>query len=59
MPTQIKITISIITILIGITFYYFETKFGQIDVANVGIFLSFFMVVAMWIFPEAGDRAKK
>ena len=39
-------------------FYYFETRFGQTQVANVGVFLSVFMVLAMWIFPEAGDRAK-
>ena len=59
MPTHIKIFISILTVLLGAVFYYFETEYGQAQVANVGIFLSIFMVLAMWIFPEAGDRAKK
>lgn len=59
MPTHIKIIVSIITLLVGAAFYHFETAFGQAHVANVGAFLSVFMVLAMWIFPEAGDRAKK
>ena len=59
MPTHIKIIISALTILLGAVFYHFETQHGQAHVANVGVFLSIFMVLAMWIFPEAGDRAKK
>jgi len=59
MPTHIKIIVSVITLLVGVIFYHFETGSGQAHVANVGAFLSVFMVLAMWIFPEAGDRAKK
>lgn len=59
MPTHIKIIVSILTLLVGATFYHFETDLGQAHIANVGVFLSVFMVLAMWIFPEAGDRAKK
>ena len=59
MPTQIKIIVSILTILVGAIFFYFEREFGQDHVANVAVALSIFMVLAMWIFPEAGDRAKK
>lgn len=59
MPTHIKIIVSIVTLLVGATFFYLENAWGQANVAKVGLFLSIFMVLAMWIFPEAGDRAKK
>ena len=59
MPTHIKIIVSVLTLLAGAIFYYFETQYGQAHVATVGAVLSVFMVLAMWIFPEAGDRAKK
>ncbi|KPK31696.1 MAG: hypothetical protein AMJ66_08105 [Betaproteobacteria bacterium SG8_40] len=59
MPTHIKIIVSVLTLIVGACFYYFETQYGQARVASVGAFLSVFMVLAMWIFPEAGDRAKK
>ena len=59
MPTHIKIIVSIITLIVGAVFFYLESAHGQAHVASVGAGLSVFMVVAMWIFPEAGDRAKK
>jgi len=59
MPTHIKIIVSVLTLLVGMIFYYFESQYGQGKVATVGGCLSVFMVLAMWIFPEAGDRAKK
>ena len=59
MPTHIKIIVSVLTLLVGAVFYHFENIYGQATVANVALFLSVFMVLAMWIFPEAGDRAKK
>jgi hypothetical protein len=59
MPTHIKIIVSVLTLLAGAVFYYFETRYGQQRVATVAAVLSVFMVLAMWIFPEAGDRAKK
>lgn len=59
MPTHIKIIVSVITLIVGAVFYYLESGHGQAHVANVGLGLSVFMVLAMWIFPEAGDRAKK
>lgn len=59
MPTHIKIIVSILTLIIGAVFFYVEGRTGQSHVATVGAGLSVFMVLAMWIFPEAGDRAKK
>ena len=59
MPTHIKIMVSIVTLLVGAVFYYLEGQHGEAHIANVAAGLSVFMVLAMWIFPEAGDRAKK
>ena len=59
MPTHIKIIVSVITLLVGAAFFHFEAQHGQAHVAIVGAGLCIFMVLAMWIFPEAGDRAKK
>lgn len=59
MPTHIKIFVSVVTLLVGVAFYHLESQHGQPNVATVGAVLSVFMVLAMWIFPEAGDRAKK
>ena len=59
MPTHIKIVVSVLTLIVGALFYHFESRYGQTDVAAIGAGLSVLMVLAMWIFPEAGDRAKK
>ena len=59
MPTHIKLIVSVLTLLVGVIFYHFESQYGQTHVATVAACLSIFMVLAMWIFPEAGDRAKK
>ncbi|MGR8919137.1 MAG: hypothetical protein ACU85V_05920 [Gammaproteobacteria bacterium] len=59
MPVHIKIIVSVITLVVGAVFYLLESELGQAHVAVVGAALSVFMVLAMWIFPEAGDRARK
>ena len=59
MPTHIKIIVSIITLMIGALFWWAEGAHGDAQVATVGACLSVFMVLAMWIFPEAGDRARR
>lgn len=59
MPKHIKIMVSAITLIVGALFMYFENTYGQPDVALVGGALSVFMVLAMWIFPEAGGNARR
>ncbi|MEM7541074.1 MAG: hypothetical protein AAF384_05745 [Pseudomonadota bacterium] len=58
MPTHIKIVVSIVTLIVGAIFFYVEGRYGESQVAAIGAALSVFMVLAMWIFPEAGDRAR-
>lgn len=59
MPKHIKIMVSAITLIVGALFMYFEKTYGQPDVALVGGALSVFMVIAMWIFPEAGGKTRR
>lgn len=58
MPANIKILVSIFTLIVGAVFFYLEARYGQSHVAWVGACLSVFMVLAMWIFPEAGNQRK-
>ena len=56
MPTQIKIMVSAITLLVGLLLYYFESHYGETVLGWVGAGLSVFMVMAMWLFREPGQR---
>ena len=58
MPVHIKIIVSIITLIVGAFFLYFETRYGQISVGLVGAGLAVFMVIAMWLFREPGQRTR-
>ena len=49
--------VSIITLIVGALFLYFETRYGQFSVGLIGAGLAVFMVIAMWLFREPGRRA--
>ncbi len=57
MPVHIKIIVSIITLVVGAAFLYFEILHGQISVGLVGAGLAVFMVISMWLFREPGKRS--
>ena len=57
MPVHIKIMVSIITLVVGALFLYFENRYGQFSVGLIGAGLAVFMVIAMWLFREPGRRA--
>ena len=57
MPVHIKIVVSVITLIVGAMFLYFENRYGQFAVGLIGAGLSVFMVIAMWLFREPGRRA--
>ena len=50
--------VSALTLLAGGGFFYFESTLGDSQLAYVGAGLSIFMVIAMWVFPEAGGKKK-
>ena len=56
MPVHIKIIVSVITLIVGAMFLYFENRYGQVAVGLIGAGLSVFMVIAMWLFREPGRR---
>ena len=56
MPVHIKIIVSVITLIVGAMFLYFENRYGQFTVGLIGAGLSVFMVIAMWLFREPGRR---
>ena len=59
MPIHIKLMVSALTLIAGSGFCYFENLYGSPRVAVVGGFLAIFMVVAMWVFPETGQKRAK
>ena len=50
--------VSALTLFMGGGFFYFESTFGDSQLAYIGAGLSIFMVIAMWVFPEAGSKKK-
>ena len=57
MPVHIKIIVSIITLVVGTAFLYFEILYSQMSVGLVGAGLAVFMVISMWLFREPGRRS--
>ena len=57
MPIHIKVIVSIITLVVGAVFLYFEKLHGQMSVGLVGAGLAVFMVISMWLFREPGKRS--
>lgn len=59
MPANIKAGLSMIALLVAIAFAYYEWTNGRDDLALVTLGTGIFMVLAMWIFPEAEPRDKR
>ena len=52
MPTNIKVGLSILVLVVGVLMYIWEADQGNVQLSWIVIGLSVFMVFAMWIFPE-------
>ena len=52
MPTNIKISVSVIVTLVGMGAFVLEQQFGDSIVGVVAILLAVFMILSIWIFPE-------
>jgi len=59
MPTDVKAVVSVIVLVVGAILAYWKGSPIRPDLANVVIGTAVFMVIAMWIFPEAGARKRK
>jgi membrane protein YdbS with pleckstrin-like domain len=58
MPTDVKAIVSAVTLLVALVLAYWSGSPIRPDFARVVIATALFMVVAMWIFPEAGAKRK-
>jgi len=53
MPSNIKAGVSLTVAIVGAVAFWLERGAGRDDVAWVAGALAAFMILAMWIFPEA------
>jgi hypothetical protein len=56
MPFHIKMTLSIIVLLVACAAYFYEDAIEMHGPKIAILMLAPFMVVAMWIFPEVNRR---
>jgi hypothetical protein len=52
MPVKIKLGLSLLTILVAAIACYHQHMLGHDRIQYVVAFLGFFMIFAMWLFPE-------
>ena len=59
MPTNIKVGLSILVLVVGVLMYIWEVDQDNVQLSWIVIGLSVFMVFAMWIFPETGQTREE
>lgn len=52
MPFKIKFALSLLVVLVAAIAFYVQNSLGHNYVQYLVAFLGFFMVFAMWLFPE-------
>lgn len=56
MPNDVKAIVSAITLIVAGVLAYWSKSPVHHDLANIVMLTAVFMVIAMWIFPEAGVK---
>ena len=56
MPAKFKLLISVLVAAVGAAVHVFERGQGDLFAAWVTVGLALLMVLAIWLFPEAGDK---
>jgi accessory gene regulator protein AgrB len=56
MPPRIKLILSLLVVLVAVIVHFFQASVGQDVNKWIVLGLGAFMIVALWIFPEAGKR---
>jgi hypothetical protein len=56
MPNDVKAALSLVTLIVGIAYAYWEQASGRTDLFWFVIAFAIFAVVAMWVFPEAQGK---
>jgi hypothetical protein len=52
MPVRIKLGLSLLVVLVAALAAYYQYVLGHDRIQYVVAFLGFFMIFAMWLFPE-------
>ena len=52
MPVRIKLGLSLLVVLVAAVAAYYQHMLGHDRIQYVVAFLGFFMIFAMWLFPE-------
>ena len=52
MPVKIKLGLSLLVVLVAAIAAYYQHVLGHDRIQYVVAFLGFFMIFAMWLFPE-------
>ncbi|MDB5606000.1 MAG: hypothetical protein JWP25_2900 [Bradyrhizobium sp.] len=52
MPVKIKLGLSLVVVLVTAIAFYSQHMLGHDRIQYVVAFLGFFMIFAMWLFPE-------
>jgi membrane protein YdbS with pleckstrin-like domain len=59
MPTDVKAGVSVIVLVVAAILAWWHGSPIRPDYATAVIVTAIFMVIAMWIFPEAGVKKSK
>ncbi|HJP11092.1 MAG: hypothetical protein CMK60_14825 [Proteobacteria bacterium] len=59
MPSNIKLILSLVVALVGLAAYLLERSLGNPTVGLIAGLLAVFMILSMWIFPEARRKPKQ
>ena len=52
MPVKIKLGLSLLVVLVAALAAYYQHMLGHDRIQYIVAFLGFFMIFAMWLFPE-------
>ena len=53
MPNDVKAILSVVTLIVGLSYAFWERASGNPGLFWIVIGFAIFAVVAMWVFPEA------
>jgi hypothetical protein len=56
MPSDVKAAVSAVTLLVALVLAYWSGSPIRPDLSTFVVVTALFMIVAMWVFPEAGVK---
>jgi hypothetical protein len=56
MPSDVKAAVSAVTFLVALVLAYWSGSPIRPDLSSFVVVAALFMIVAMWVFPEAGVK---